>query len=78
MMFSSPVLKILAFSIFFGLLNGVWFVLPGSDSLAPAISILILENTIIEGHGYIRLLRPMIVSFTIGFLISISFQLIKR
>ena len=76
--FSSPVLKILFFSIFFGLLNGVWFVLPGSQTLAPAISILILENTIIEGNGYIRLIRPMLVSFIVGFLIAVSFYLVKK
>ena len=75
--FNSSALKILVFSTFFGLSNGVWFVLPGSDTLAPAISILILENTVIESNGYIRLMRPMLVSFFVGLLISISFHLIK-
>ena len=74
---NSSVLKILTFSTFFGLSNGVWFVLPGSDTLAPAISILILENTVIESNGYIRLLRPMLVSFIVGLSISIAFHLTK-
>ena len=50
-----------------------WFINPGSESLAPIISILILENSIIENHGIQRILRPFSVIFFITFVVVYYF-----
>ena len=49
---------VLAFLVF-GTLSGIWFIYPGSQNLAPIVSIFFLENTIVESNGLIRLLRPL-------------------
>ena len=67
------------FSVFtFGLLSGVWFIYPGSQELAPIISIFFLENTIVDSNGYLRLFRPFLVSISIGLFFGLIFIFFKR
>ena len=62
----------------FGLLSGAWYVYPGSQELAPIISILFLENTIIESNGYLRLFRPFLISLFIGLSAALIFIFLKK
>lgn len=64
--------------ILFGLLSGVWFVYPASKELAPIISILFLENTIIESNGYLRLFRPFLISLFVGLFLSLFYIFFKK
>tara|TARA_A100001011_G_scaffold327527_1_gene351733 strand:+ start:124 stop:447 length:324 start_codon:yes stop_codon:yes gene_type:complete len=64
--------------ISFGLLSGVWFIYPGSQELAPIVSILFLENTIIESNGYLRLLRPFLISLFVGLSFGLIFIFFKK
>ena len=77
-LFKSKFLKYFLTFFLFGLLFGVWFIYPGSRDLAPIVSILFLESTIIEGNGYLRLIRPFLVFFFFGLILGLSFTLIKR
>lgn len=52
-------LKIIIFSFSLSLMCTVWFKNPGEDLVAPIISILILESTILENNGIERVLRPL-------------------
>ena len=64
--------------ILFGLLSGVWFIYPGSQELAPIVSILFLENTIVESNGYLRLLRPFLISLFVGLSFGLIFIFFKK
>lgn len=64
--------------ILFGLLSGVWFIYPGSNELAPIVSILFLENTIVESNGYLRLFRPFLISLFLGLFLSLIFIFLKK
>ena len=77
-MFSSKFLGFISAIIIFGFLSGVWFIQPGSQKLAPIISIFFLENTIIESNGYLRLFRPFLISITIGIFFGIMFLFLKK
>ncbi len=68
---------VLAFLVF-GTLSGIWFIYPGSQNLAPIVSIFFLENTILESNGLIRLVRPFLAFFFSGLILGLSFILIKR
>lgn len=72
-LFKKKILKVLFFSFFFSIMSTPWFINPGSESLAPIISILILENSIIENHGIQRILRPFSVIFFITFVVVYFF-----
>ena len=52
-------LKIIIFSFSLSLMTTIWFKIPGEDIVAPIISILILESTILENNGIERVLRPL-------------------
>ena len=42
----------------------IWFKIPGSNDIAPIISIFLLEITILENNGLGRILRPLgLISF---------------
>ena len=64
--------------ILFGLLSGVWFIYPGRQELAPIISILFLENTIVESNGYLRLIRPFLISLFAGLFFGLVFIFFKK
>ena len=64
--------------ILFGILSGVWFIYPGSQELAPIVSILFLENTIVESNGYLRLLRPFLISIFAGLSFGLIFIFFKK
>tara|TARA_S200000501_G_scaffold377914_1_gene438126 strand:- start:1068 stop:1343 length:276 start_codon:yes stop_codon:yes gene_type:complete len=57
-------------SIILGSLLGVWFIEPESRNLAPIISIIFMENTLIESNGLARVLRPL-TAFILLVLISV-------
>ena len=46
----------------------VWFKSPGESVIAPIISIFLLEYTILENNGVIRILRPLVL---VSFFLSI-------
>lgn len=69
-------LKVLLFSFSLAALSTVWFKNPGENLIAPIISIFILESTILEGNGLIRIIRPM--GFVSFFIILISLFLWKK
>ncbi|MBK93935.1 MAG: hypothetical protein CMP33_07110 [Rickettsiales bacterium] len=77
-LFSHRGLGFLSSIILFGLLSGIWFVYPGSRELAPIVSILFLENTIVESHGYLRLFRPFLISFFVGLFFSLIYLFLRK
>tara|TARA_Y200000002_G_scaffold25259_1_gene19034 strand:- start:188 stop:502 length:315 start_codon:yes stop_codon:yes gene_type:complete len=46
--------------VIFGIFGAIWFIEPGKNQIAPIISIVFLEASILESNGINRLLRPMI------------------
>ena len=46
----------------------VWFKSPGENVIAPIIPIFLLEHTILENNGVIRILRPLVL---VSFFLSI-------
>ncbi|MAV58968.1 MAG: hypothetical protein CMG07_03340 [Candidatus Marinimicrobia bacterium] len=76
--YKKKTLKIFIFAFIFGTLSGVWFVEPGNLNLAPIISILFLENTILSSNGVLRLIRPMAGFILLSFLTYFSMILIKK
>ena len=68
---------IIAVSIF-GLFSGVWFIYPGSQEFAPILSILFLENTIIESNGYLRLFRPFLISLFLGLFLGLIYIFFRK
>ncbi len=77
-LFSHRILGFVLSIIFFGLLSGVWFIYPGSQELAPILSILFLENTIIENNGFLRLFRPFLISLILGLFFGLIFIFLKK
>ena len=65
--------------IIFGIFGSLWFVEPGKNEMAPIISIIFLELSILESNGINRLLRPAI-SFIVflEFISLISYFIYKR
>ena len=61
--FKLKFLKIFVFSLVFSLSFSVWFIKPGSGEIAPVTSIFLMELFIVEEHGFLRLLRPIIAIF---------------
>ena len=56
-------IKYFLISTIFGIFGSIWFITPGVNEMAPIISILFLESSILESNGINRLIRPLI-SFT--------------
>ena len=46
--------------VIFGIFGSFWFIEPGRTEIAPIISILFLESSILESNGINRLIRPAI------------------
>ena len=59
--------------IIFGIFGALWFVKPGGGEMAPIISILILESSILESNGFNRLMRPLISFIFLLELISLIY-----
>lgn len=65
--------------IIFGVFGSIWFTHPGSNNLAPIISIIFLETSILNTNGLERLIRPMIgIIFVLEILSLILYFLNKR
>ena len=71
-------LKIFVKSLFFGLISSCWYLYPGSNYLAPVMSIIFLELTIIESNGIERLLRVSFATFILSFIILSVSIFIKK
>ena len=78
MLFSHRGLGFIFSIILFGILSGVWFIYPGRQELAPIISILFLENTIVESNGYLRLFRPFLISLFVGLFFGLVYVLLRK
>ncbi len=66
-------LKILIFSLSLSLFMTFWFRNPGESYIAPIISIMLLESTILEGNGVYRVLRPSAITFLFLLIFSAIF-----
>lgn len=56
--------KAIIFGLSISLMGAVWFKVPGSNEIAPIISIFFIESTILENNGLERILRPLgLISF---------------
>jgi len=67
LLFKSNMNKALIFSFIFSFFGSLWFREPGSDEIAPIISIFLLEMSILESNGLERIVRPFIFSFVVSF-----------
>ena len=70
------ILKILIFSFSFSLMISFWFKNPGDNNIAPIFSIFLLESTILEENGLMRLLRPF--ALTTLFVTALTFIFWKK
>ena len=77
-LFTHQILGFIFSVILFALLGGVWFIYPGSQELAPIVSILFLENTIIESNGYLRLFRPFLISLFLGLFLGFIYIFFRK
>ena len=66
-------LKVILFSFSLALMITVWFKNPGENVIAPIISILILESTILESNGLDRIIRPLVLILFLFTTISFFF-----
>lgn len=70
---SNNFIKFFFTPILFGIFGSFWFLEPGGYEIAPIISILLLESSILEFNGLGRLLRPAISFIFFLELISLIF-----
>ncbi len=77
--FQNKFIKFFLIPVIFGIFGCLWYVEPGKNEIAPIISILFLELSILESNGINRLLRP-IISFILllEFFSLISYLIQKR
>tara|TARA_B100000242_G_scaffold30796_1_gene18455 strand:- start:1528 stop:1827 length:300 start_codon:yes stop_codon:yes gene_type:complete len=75
--FEKNSLKLLFFFLPLGLFLSFWFREPGSSELVPIISILILENSILENHGFMRVLRPLSATIFLAFTFYFIYRLLR-
>lgn len=64
--------------ILIGIFGTFWFIEPGSKEIAPIISILFLETSLLDSNGFERLLRPLIVVTFLLELVSLSYYFLKK
>ena len=70
------ILRASVFGISLSLMCAVWFKVPGENTVAPIISIFLLESTILDNNGIERILRPLVlISFI---LTSLTLFLFKK
>ena len=53
-------IKFFLIPIIFGIFGAFWFAEPGGNEIAPIISILFLELSILQSNGFDRLIRPLV------------------
>ncbi|MAV80548.1 MAG: hypothetical protein CMD12_00985 [Flavobacteriales bacterium] len=70
---SNKFLKFFFIPFILSIFGSFWFIEPGSNELAPIISILFLENFILDSNGVNRLLRPLISFIFISLLSSLIY-----
>lgn len=63
--------KIIIFTISLSSMFAVWFKIPGSNNIAPILSIFFLESTILDNNGLERILRPLGLMFFLSIVIAI-------
>tara|TARA_B100001287_G_C22537799_1_gene460620 strand:- start:480 stop:776 length:297 start_codon:yes stop_codon:yes gene_type:complete len=71
--FQKRIYKILVFSFSLSLMISIWFKNPGESNIVPILSIFILESTILEESGYMRLIRPFAFTAIIIFFLTFIF-----
>ena len=76
-LFDSFFLKSFFFSIFFMIFLSFWYRYPGSDEFSPILSIFLLEMTIIESNGIVRLIRPMIITLFISIIMIFLVKVLR-
>ena len=71
-------IKFFLIPIIFGIFGSLWYVEPGKNEIAPIVSILFLELSILESNGINRLLRPIISSIFLLEFISLVYYFIQK
>jgi len=66
-------IKFFFIPVIFGIFGALWFTKPGGNEIAPIISILFLESSILESNGFNRLIRPLISFIFLLELISLIY-----
>ena len=64
--------------IIFGIFGSFWFIEPGGNEIAPIISILFLESSILESNGFDRLIRPVVSFIFLLELISLIYYFYSK
>ena len=59
-MINNKFIKYFFSPILLGIFGSFWFIEPGSSNIAPIISIMFLEASILEPNGTERLIRPLV------------------
>ena len=70
---SNKFIKFFLIPIIFGIFGALWFTEPGGNEIAPIISILFLESSILESNGFDRLIRPLVSFIFLLELISLIY-----
>ena len=73
--FKNKFLNFFLVPIIFGIFGSIWFSNPGNPQLAPIISILFLEASIIDSNGIQRLIRPMVSTIFFLEILSLLYYL---
>ena len=66
-------IKFFLIPIVFGIFGAIWFIEPGGNEIAPIMSILFLESSILESNGFNRLIRPLVSFIFLLELISLIY-----
>jgi len=69
--FKKRLLKIFVFSFSLSLMISFWYKIPGENDFAPIFTIFFLENTILHDNGIMRLIRPLVLSILVVFVITL-------
>mgnify|MGYP001249492664 CR=1 FL=1 len=72
--FENKNLKIFVFSLALAIFFSFWFRSPGENYVSPIISIFLIESTILDENGYLRILRPFLVFFTLIYVSAITIK----
>lgn len=72
--FKNKNLKIFVFSLALAIFLSFWFRSPGENYVSPIFSIFLIESTILDENGYLRILRPFLVFFTLIYVSAITIK----
>ena len=75
---SNKFIKYFFTPILIGIFGSFWFVEPGNSDLAPIISILFLETSILNSNGIERLMRPFVSFIFILEIISLLYYFASK